>query len=233
MARAALSLPFSGLHGALGDLVLVQRPDGPVVRRRTITRRGSSPAQRENEARLAQVGRAWRELDDATFAAWGRYAETRAWRNPATGAIVTPKAFNVFCGLASKARQVDPARDLSAFGPPGEAFFGDGVVVTVGSGPLPLPPLQDEPLGEGVLLFSGDRGNAPGIVTEFLVQPLANARRKAAGDKYVSAGFAALRGEAVAVGVRPGAYACAYRFVRAATGQETGVAPIGTVVVGA
>lgn len=196
--------------------------------------------------RMTLVSRAWAMLPPEVVERWRRYAEGRAVRNPATGAIVVPRAYNEFCRLAGKARQVDAGFDLSAFGPPERAFTGDGVVVEVTGNALPLPtlpgrsaslpgdlPLQDKPLGEGVLRFSADRANAPGVVTELLVQPLVNAYRRSYSDRYASAGFHAFAGPGeVAVPVKAGAVACAYQFVVPATGQEGALVELGTVVAG-
>ncbi|RYG26564.1 hypothetical protein EON82_02830 [bacterium] len=257
MARAALSPAFAGLRGALGDMVIVQRPDGPIVRRRVVTRRETTPAQRENERRMALVSQAWQALDDATYGAWLEYAETQAYRNPSTGAIVRPRAYNLFVGLASKARQVDSSLSLVGFMPPAQAFAGDGVIVAVAQASLPAK--TDVSTTEasttlgladfraegsvfagteacttlGVLTFSADRANAPGVVTELLIQPLANRRRAVYKDKYVSRGFFAFAPGSLEATVEcpPGAYACAIRFVRAATGQETAIVALGVVEV--
>lgn len=232
MARAALSLPFSGLSGSLGDTIIVQKPDGPQVRRRTPVRKGRTPAQDAARRRMEGVSRAWAVLDEAAFSAWGRYALARAWRNPATGAIVVPKAYCLFCGLAAKARQVDPSRSLERFMPPARPFTGDGIRVVAQASPPANPAFAGtEPRATTeALSFSSDRANAPGIVTELLTQTLVNARRAAYKDKYVSRGFVAFAGaETVEVALEPGAWACAFRFVRPETGEETALVELGVL----
>lgn len=233
MARAALSPAFTGLSGSIGDLTIVQRPGGPIARAKVYRRTVRTPGQVASARRLTFVSQAWHALDDAAFEAWGEYARTQSWRNPGTGAIVTPRAYNLFAGLATKARQVNPSLPLAGFLPPARPFLGDGVTVVAQAS----RPANPEPAGaeagatSGGLRFSADRANAPGVVTELLIQPLENARRKAYRDKYASRGFVAFDGAPVEVAVAPGAYACAYRFVRPETGQETALVELGVAVV--
>ena len=234
MARAALSLPFSGLSGSLGDNVIVQLPDGPQVRRRTPVRRGRTPAQDAARLRIAPVSRAWEGLDERAFQAWRRYALRSAWRNPATGAIVTPKAYALFVGLACRARQVDPGVELAAFMPPERPFAGDSVrVVAQASPPAKAPFAGTEARATwGVVTLVSSGANAPGVVTEVLAQPLVNARRAVYRDKYVAKLFTAFAGaDEVAVPLAPGAWALAYRFVERATGQDGPLVEMGVVVV--
>ena len=219
--------------------------------------KGRTPGQGRARRRIEGPSAAWATIDERAFQAWKRYSRERTWRNPATGAMVVPKAYSLFVGLATKARQIDPGLELSGFMPPARPFLGDGVLVTVSpspsgsswrggrgerreepSGPLPLPPLPNEPSGEGVpthpgvtLVASG--ANAPGTVTEILAQPLVNARRAVYKDKYVSQGFTQFAGaDEVAISLKHGAWALAYRFVERATGQATGLVELGVVTVG-
>ena len=225
-----------GLRGVLGDLVFSQLPDGPVVRRRSMVRVPPTPAKAAQQARMALVSRAWARLPPSTFREWQAYAASQAWRNPATGAVVVPRAYNLYAGLASRARQVDPTLDPTTFAPPERAFTGDSVIVGVGGGGTLSAPTLPSPtgVGEAFVRFSADRANAPGVVTELLAQPLANAYRRSYKDRYASAGFHAFPAAGTfEVSVRAGAVALAYRFVLAATGQETALVELGTFVVGA
>ena len=251
--------------------------------------KGRTPAQDLARRRIEGPSAAWATIDERAFQAWGRYARERTWRNPATGAMVVPKAYTLFVGLATKARQIDPGLELSGFMPPARSFLGDGVrvafsplpsggegpgvrgpegrdegenVAPIGTdphplpsaGPLPLPPeeerpstsddsplrsssrrtlpLQEEPLGEGVVTLVASGANAPGVVTEILAQGLVNARRAVYKDKYVSQGFTAFAGaDEVEVPLEVGAWAISYRFVERATGQMTGLVELGVVTV--
>ena len=290
MARALVSPLMPGLRGVLGDLVFSQHPDGTQVRRRGRVRVPPTPAKAAQQARMALVSQAWARLPRALFDEWQAYAESQAWRNAATGAIVRPRAYNLYAGLASRARQVDPTLDPTTFAPPTRPFLGDGVTLTIlplggeghakdptqegdamsrlASGPrgmgggatnqcvatdptpstweatpgdspeavLSSPPSADPPpQGEGTsnVTFVASGANAPGVVTELLVQPLVNAYRRSYADKYAGAGFHAFPAAGtVEVPVRAGAVAVAYRFVLAATGQETALVELGTFVVG-
>ena len=69
-------------------------------------------------------------------------------------------------------------------------------------------------------------------MTELLTQSLVNARRRVYRDRYVSRGFVAFEGPGTAeVPCAAGVWACAYRFVRPATGQETALFELGVVTV--
>lgn len=235
------------MSGTVGDLVFEQRAGGPVVKARRAAPPRRTAGQLESERRLALLSLAWHALDGASFAAWRRFAEGEAVRNPASGARVVPNPYNLFSKYAGKARQVDPSASLEGFRPPATPFGGDAVVITVslpsgrGSGGVESlaeggsTPSLPSPRGEGSLLaFSADRANAEGVVTELLAQPLVNARRRVYGDRYVSRGFVAFDGPGtVEAPCEAGAHALAYRFVRAATGQETALFELGVVEVGA
>ena len=234
MAKAALALPFSGIHGALGNTVIVQLPDGPVVRARTYKPRKSSPAQREAEGRMRDIAPAWKALEHETFLRWGRYARSRAWRNPATGALVTPRAYGLFLGLASRVRQIDPHFDLADFGPPAGPFAGDSVRV----GLLLAPEGPTDPdaapvrIPGGVVRLAASGANAPGIVTEILAQPMPNARCRTYEKKYAAKAFVAFAGaETFSFTLPVGAWALAVRFVDARTGLDGPLVPLGIVEV--
>ena len=93
--------------------------------------------------------------------------------------------------------------------------------------------LQEEPLGEGAILFSASAPNSPGVLTELLTQRLAAAWRKPHPNEYRTRGFVAFESGATeaVLPCAPGAYACAIRFVRADSGQASPLLPLGTVVV--
>lgn len=79
-----------------------------------------------------------------------------------------------------------------------------------------------------------DAANRDGITTELMLQPLAGKNRKPYADKYRHAAFFAFTAGALsyAVHVLRGWYACAYRFVNTANGEDTCVARVGKVFVG-
>ena len=222
------------MSGVVGDLLFEQRAGGTVAKARPTAPPRRTEGSKAGERRLVWLSAAWNALDEGSFQAWRRFAEASAVRNPATGAWVVPNPYNLFCKYAGRVRQIDPGASLEGFRPPEGPFGGDSLGLTVSTAfrPLPQPPLQDEPLGEEALRFSADRANAEGVVTELLTQPLVNARRRVYPDRYVSRGFVAFAGpETMEVPCEPGAYACAFRFVRAATGQATAIFELGVVEV--
>ena len=120
----------------------------------------------------------------------------------------------------------------------GERAPSDHSVKPLSDSPPPAPssPGTNHPRKEGIpaITFSASGANAEEVVTELRIQPLANRRRKAYLDQYVTARFVAFGGaESVAVPVESGAYACAVRFVERATGQTTAMIELGVVEVSA
>ena len=83
----------------------------------------------------------------------------------------------------------------------------------------------------GAILFSGDRPNSPGVVTEIQTQRLPNRNALPSPDKYRFMAFHSFDGEPVAVNVRPGTYACAVRFFDAVTGQSSSPWEVGIVTI--
>ena len=195
----------------MGDLVFLPQPNGRVVVRRVPSGPPTrSPLQVASSARLKRVAAAWQALGAGDVEAWERYA-----RGLGRG------TYQCFQGLGAKLLQVRPEGPVPTR-PPETAFLGDGIVVRVGGA------------AEGGIAFSTDAPNAPGVVTELLLQRLAGAHRKPVADKYRTRRFVAFAPGTLAaeVACKPGAYACAIRFVREATGQETAVVPLGKVTVG-
>ncbi|RYG26369.1 hypothetical protein EON82_03540 [bacterium] len=156
---------------------------------------------------------------------------------------------NAFTTLYKRLLTLDPSAPPPLF-PPARPFFGDTIEVGVDapsqsglslrggwgeSGsepavPLPLPPLQDEPLEEGVLTFTASGPNTAGIVTELFLQPLASRNRRTYLERYRHLAFTGFPlGSAESYPVSPGWYACAYRFVNANTGEATAIAELGIV----
>ena len=218
MARAALSLPFSELSGSLEDVVV----------------KGQTPGQDAARTRIEWVSRAWAELDEEAFQAWRRWAEASAWRNPRDRGHRGAAGVLPFLRPGREGTRGRPgARPRGGFAPPERIFLGDGVEVEVVGTPSPtVPPsarasLQREPS----LVFSSSGANARGVVTELLVQTLASGR--CTGTSMSRAASWAFTGpETVEVRLTVGAWACAYRFVRVVTRQETAIVPLGVVTVG-
>lgn len=210
---------FAGnLYGASGNAVYVRSPYGTILRNRPMVWNEPTQAQRDCRARMTLVGRAWSGLSLDEAAAWKRYAQALAASEPPTDGAPPPTAQQVFVRLGLKVLQVDPDATVPTL-PPTSAFLGDAVVVSAEA----LP---------GALRFTASEPNAPGIVTELLIQPLRSVHRRTFLSRYRTAAFVPFSGGAYDVAVKPGVVAAAYRFVRAETGQETGIAELGVFVVG-
>ena len=211
MAIGTFSLSNIQVRGRVGDLVFVPTSDGRLIVRRAPTYRPDpTPAQREGERRMKLAAAAWQRLTLEEGEAWGRFAAAEGRR-----------AYSVFFGLSAKRLQMRPDEPLPRL-PPTGGFLGDGIVVDCRFS-----------IDDSRLIFQASGPNAAGVVTELLVQRLAGLHRKPLVKAYTSRGFVHFAGGALAVPLEapPGAYACAIRFVREATGQETAIVPLGKVVV--
>ncbi len=96
------------------------------------------------------------------------------------------------------------------------------------------PSRAEEP-GEGSagVTFTATDPNSVGVVTELLLQRLAGAWRLPKARDYCTQAFVAFTPDqmSVTIEVLPGAYAAAIRFVRAGTGQDSALIPLGVVSV--
>ena len=114
--------------------------------------------------------------------------------------------------------------------------MGEGVwTASARLSPLsPRPPLSRAKEGEPGIVFVASGANSFGVETELLVQRLRTRGRAPGAKGYGTARFVAFSagGLEAEVPCGPGVWACAVRFVRVATGQETGVVELGVVEVG-
>lgn len=194
--------------------MFVQTAGGTVVRDRIIPSDPKTQVQMLQRLRMQQASAAWSELDDADIDAWRDYAQTLGVRDPRTGVVRAPRPMNVFVSLAVKVLAVDPQAAIPSL-PPSEAFLGDSVEVSIASVP-------------GGVEFTASAANGADVVTELLLQPLVSRHRRTYVRAYRSQQFVAFSsGQTVLVPCAPGWVACAIRFVRPSTGQETGLAELG------
>ena len=220
MATLTEGLLGGGLKGRSGNAVFVPTSRGTVVRERTIPHDPRTPAQIAARARQARAARAWGDLDPSAVAAWTVWARARG---------LQPN--NAFATLYKVLLRLDPAAPAPP-SPPAHAFFGDSIAIGVDP---PSPSGSSWRGGQGgeALLFSASAPNAPGLVTEILLQPLASRNRRTYADKYRHAAYVPFADTLPhVVPCAPGWVACAYRFVNAATGQVTEIAELGAVRVG-
>lgn len=216
MARARLGMAFQDVRGAMGSEVVIGTRAGLAVRGKQRYKYPVQPSVRACAGRMVQANAAWNELTLAQVEAWRVYADGLSRVDPVTLQRYSPTAKNAFVGLATKFLQINPSGTIPVW-PPSDDFVADSLRVSVTA-------------ASGGVLFAASGDNTSGTLTELLVQPLKNIRRLPGRD-YKSLAFHAFDGSALFVGLEPGAYAFAFRFVRASTGQATMLMPIGVAEV--
>ncbi|HRK22590.1 MAG TPA: hypothetical protein PLX06_12310, partial [Fimbriimonadaceae bacterium] len=126
-----------------------------------------------------------------------------------------------FIELTVKFLQNNPAGTIPLV-PPTSEFIGDSITVSASA-------------GTGMVTFTATAPNAAGIMTELLLQPLANAHREPSKNGYRSKQFFNFSAGVLTrnVTVPAGFYAAGYRFVKASTGQATPLValPVQTVAL--
>lgn len=208
MAKVTASAGFDAISGKYGPSVVANGPTGLVLRRPPSYRRPTSPGQQAAAARMALAAKAWNELTYAQARAWDEYAKTQRRTNPTNGRTYSPTGFTTFCGLAVRVLHVDPMAQIPT-DPPLFPFVGDEIGLEAGAIP-------------GAIQFLAKHGNAPGVVTELLLQRLPNERRRPK-SQYKTVGFFAFTDEVnfVDIPVEPGFYVPGYAFVEESTGRTT------------
>lgn len=196
--------------------------------------RTSTPSDAEREARLraSRAAAFWNQLSPEAMGRWRDYADAVTMAKP-PDARTTTCGYNEFFTLSKKILQIDRTA-IPPPEPPTGRFLGDVVAMRVE--PFLAPEEADADGSDGVsgrgVAFVADRANVPGVLTELSLQRLANGGRLPTARGYRSQGFVAF-GEALRaeIDVLPGWYACATRFVEAATGRTKELWPCGVVRV--
>lgn len=218
MALVQTSILDSGLRGKVGNAVFVRTPFGVSVRDYVIPRDPQTEAQMASRQRMRWAAAAWRSLTASQIEAWNDFASSLAPREPGDGRAMGPSGQRMFVRLATKFLQVSPGAAVP-LDPPAALFGGDALSV-VASGEM------------GAVRFAASGSNAPGVVTELLLQPVRTAVSRAYPERYRSQGFVPFSGSSAAVPVEvAGWYAAAYRFVSVATGEAGPVLSAGVVRV--
>jgi hypothetical protein len=221
MAKLIPNVFARALGGSVGNVTFIRNPYGTLVRDRVMPRDPHTAAQAGTRSRMARVGSLWRSMTPEQAAAWNLYAQETAMEGGVEALERTTTGQQVFTRLALKVLQVDETASVP-LAPPTSPFAGDSpILVAEGSATA--------------VRFSASAANAPGVVTEVLLQRLASPHRRLYTERFRSQRFHAFTsgGDVVEVSVAPGIYAAACRFVRAATGQCTGLMLLGRVSVGA
>lgn len=215
MARATTGVLMGGMTGKAGTVVFVRGASGSTyLRPRVRPRDPQTPAQEQVRRYMAEAMRVWRSLTVEQARAWDRYAES-------LGGDAPRRAVTAFTGLALKFQQAGAPGPIPVL-PPEQDFTGDGIGVAV-----------DSPFS-GVLRFMATGPNAAGVVTELLVQRVSSLHNKPTPRAFRPAAFVGFESGSLSheVALRPGYYACAVRFVKASTGQVSGLVGLGSVAVG-
>lgn len=214
MAKLKPSAFAPGMSGSMSNLAFRETRQGTQMIVRQAGRNPRTPAQEAARDRMARASRAWVQMTVEQAEAWRVYAASLA-TNPLAA---PPVAFNVFASLAVRVLQANPSAFIPLV-PPSAPFSGDAVAASVSAAP-------------GAVVLQVSQGNAPGVVTEVLLQKLASVHRAAYLEKYRSKGFSSwVAGSSVSIPVKAGVYAVAIRAVKASTGQTGELMEIGRVVV--
>ncbi|MCW5936202.1 MAG: hypothetical protein KIT11_02710 [Fimbriimonadaceae bacterium] len=232
MAKMRPGALVEGLSGTLGNAVVVRFGDGRVqVRQKVTPRNPRTPLQEAARERLTRAARLFRTLNPEEALSWHAYARREAEQLTANGQPADPRAQSAFVRLATKILQVDPEATPPRT-PPAASFLGDALVVT--AAPLPLAPLGERGQGGEGVRFTASAPNAPGVVTELLLQPLRTSLSRPDPGKYRTQTFATFTQGVLSrdVTAPQGWHAPAYRFVFPATGQASSLVPLPPVWVG-
>ena len=216
MALVKPSVIADGLSGTTGNAVFAETEYGIVMRNRPTASSVSTPAQDAIRSNMERVSRTYALMTPEQYAGWQRYIASLPLPK---GKQRTPKVYHTYSGLACKYLQMVPDATPPLDAPAGP-FFGDVVRLSLTAQP-------------NTLVFAANVPNAPDVVTEFVMQPLRHAVQAVIPDRYRSQGFHHFQSPDLdfRLEVKPGWYACAYRFVHASTGQDTRIAPLPPVHV--
>lgn len=223
MAKSRDTFLTGGIAGRVGNVLFVQGPSGTYLRSMPARRVGAvSETEREGQEATALVSVYWSGLSPEAMGRWRAYAGERTAARPHERQTVT-SGWNEFFTLGKKLLQIDASRPLPTEPPTGR-FPGDLVQFEAQAYAAE---------GEAGVLFVANRPNDEGVLTEFLLQRLANGGRLPTARGYRSQGFVHFEGaDEAEIPATPGWYACATRFVEAATGRATALVPCGVVFVG-
>jgi hypothetical protein len=220
MAKGMMNPLFGAMGGKIGNLVLVRQGDGTVsLRERAVPRDPQTPAQVSGRAHLAAASRLWGQLTEAERDAWRAYAQGLSATAATPSLVRPPRPQALFVGLTTKWLQVHNGGSPPAL-PPTEAFYGDGIAVTVSA-------------ISGGVRFTASGPNSGGVVTELLLQRLASPGRAGQPEKYRTQRFVAFGSGSLSIDVTApsGTTLAAVRFVRAGTGQASALVPVGRIQV--
>lgn len=225
MAKVAFTPVVGDARGKVGNTVFSRAKNGATIRLRVRPTNPSTIAQQEARANLVNAANAYKALSSTNLELWRDYALSLTRINPVSGQTYHPSAISVYCELATKMRQVNPAVALPTT-PPAAPFTGDDIVL---SGII---------LAADELDITADSANAANVTTEFLYQQLASANRLPSGTGYRLFAFHDFEVGTLSPTIAArydislqDSVALAYRFVQVTTGLMTPIVPLGIVSV--
>lgn len=201
------------MSGKAGNVVFYESRGRQIVRMRAIPVQPNTHAQLSARSWMSQAAVAYRQLQPSQVLAWTTFA---------TRHLPLCTGNTAFIKLTSKFLQLRSYYDSSSpipTDPPTDDFSGDYLDVQV-------------TVEEGGLSVQASAANSSSVRTEILLQPLPSPHRAPRPKNYKSHAFLFLTGhESEFLPLPSGPYAPAYRFVKVATGQQTHLIPLPTVLV--
>lgn len=219
MAKIAFGPLVANARGKIGGGVWSKSHSGNVVRLRVLPSNPRSSAQSSIRAAMAAAARAFKALSSSDLAEWQTYASGITKSQSVSGQSYHPTPIDAFTALAVKFLQATPAGTIPST-PPATPFTGDTISLTAAG-------------AAGKVTFTPTGSNGSGIKTELLLQKLPSANRKANSGGYRTQTFetTATTTPIDVDGLSAGTYVPAYKFVKTATGQQSGLVVLDPVTV--
>ena len=207
--------------GSAGSATFRSSTVGQQLTKRSYPKDAKTERQLESRGDFTDGSDGYALLTSAEKKLWAAWSKSRTRRDPVTNKSYSLAPRAAYIGLASKFAQINPGMALPTV-PPLMPFRGDRIVVTAEE-------------VDGAVLFSASDHNRVGAATELLAQRLSSIDRSPQEDDYLSYGFTTFpdaSGNEQVIELGLGIWSLAYRFVCPSTGEEKGLRPLGTVMLG-
>ncbi len=226
MAKIAFTPVVGDARGSAGRAVFTKARNGATLRIRTKGNNPQSVRQTAVRDQMTSVSRAWATtLDETERTAWRTYGALITRNNPVNGQTYHPSGNSIYTELTMNFLRATPAGTPPTT-PPESDFVPPAA--TVESVEIAIV---------GTISGSFSAGVPSTTPAELLYQPLASVGRAYSADKWKSAGFAFDNATPFdVVGAIPTndlgypAYAFAYRYIDAATGQIGAIHVVGVLI---
>ena len=217
MARIRTTGNIKRMVGKQGGLVYKWTKEGIQVVDRETPTNPKTAAQLAVRAAFKKATQQWKTMTGAQVLAWNNYALARTETEETTNKKFKLSGFNWFTKFAARYFAVNPGATSAPMAPPTSDFAGDTITITAAA-------------SSGGSKFSASGANGSTVTTALLIQPLANANRKAMANGYRTKEYFKFVAGTLdrTVSLPPGYYAVGYEFVNTATGQESTRTLLGT-----